>query len=27
VGVKGKRLNCGWDHDYLFKVLLGPSPV
>ncbi len=27
VGVKGKRLNCGWDHDYLFKVLLGPSPI
>lgn len=26
VGVKGKRLNCGWDHDYLFKVLLGPLP-
>jgi predicted transposase YbfD/YdcC len=27
VGVKGKRLNCGWDHDYLFKVLLGPQPI
>jgi predicted transposase YbfD/YdcC len=27
VGVKGKRLNCGWDHSYLFKVLLGPSPI
>ena len=27
VGVKGKRLNCGWDHDYLFKVLLGPTPI
>lgn len=27
VGVKGKRLNCGWDHDYLFKVLLGPLPI
>jgi predicted transposase YbfD/YdcC len=27
VGVKGKRLYCGWDHDYLFKVLLGPSPI
>jgi predicted transposase YbfD/YdcC len=27
VGVKGKRLNCGWNHDYLFKVLLGPSPI
>jgi predicted transposase YbfD/YdcC len=27
VGVKGKRLNCGWDHSYLFKVLLGLSPI
>ncbi len=27
VGVKGKRLNCGWDHVYLFKVLLGPLPI
>jgi len=27
VGVKGKRLNYGWDHDYLFRVLLGPSPI
>jgi len=27
VGVKGKRLNCGWNHGYLFKVLLGPSPI
>ena len=27
VGVKGKRLNCGWDHNYLFKVLLGPNPI
>jgi len=26
VGVKVKRLKCGWDHDYLLKVLLGPSP-
>lgn len=26
VGVKGKRLNCGWNHAYLFKVLLGPLP-
>lgn len=27
IGVRGKRLNCGWDHDYLFKVLLGPQPI
>lgn len=22
-GVKGKRLNAGWDHDYLLKILTG----
>jgi predicted transposase YbfD/YdcC len=22
--IKSKRLYCGWDHDYLLKVLLGP---
>ncbi|HSZ54891.1 MAG TPA: ISAs1 family transposase, partial [Tepidisphaeraceae bacterium] len=20
-GVKGKRLNAGWDHDYLLKLI------
>lgn len=22
--IKAKRMMCGWDHDYLLKVLLGP---
>ena len=27
VGVKAKRLKCGWNESYMLKVLLGPQPV
>lgn len=27
VGVKVKRLKCGWNEDYLLRMLLGPMPI
>ncbi len=27
VGVKAKRLKCGWKESYMLKVLLGPTPI